>query len=813
MKSTNSITIVPQAAVAVTNPETAAQGQAATCLNLRERERSLQAMGNPVQVATLQPADRLLLVTEQDEYVSLRGEGKIVINGQVLDIAGSQVLRANQVGQFIIVDCATGRIILHRNAAGGYERLNLADAVPQLHLAAVAVTTVSATIHAHTFATPLSQWAHPLPDAEVASLVTLVSQACEGASAAMATQGLLSGPVLARYGLRLFDDSYLWLSAPVLLGAETVATSLRARAMAVTDGGKYVGTSRATLQLLAFRVGISVASGIAAQWQPLIKAVDVLVTDPAATFSASTLDYRMGTSTTSGSRVQSIELGPTPLSAQVVASRLLSATSWHLAASTTSIAALSQGKFVSAQVSVNSTPVLPGVTAYALQGLGSHLPVTASLTLPVAAASAQHLPACSITLGSRLYSGGGSILYSNLWSTLPLFAGTISATPCTVRTLTTLATSQGPLVVSRTERLPFTPSALAPLICSPHEQATMQRIEVTPGGSGSTLVLQADLALCHEQAVAASLNATLQPRPLVAGTVEPDVTTPPIIPAPGLISISKIASPLALEWQFQVTAGQVLALAAAGRPIYNGGFGRYPLYCFTSVGVYALPQSTTGTYGEARLLSRKVINPAVPPADADGSVWFMSAQNQLCRATGAKVEAVLLLKNVTALAWNDVERELAILQEDGSMQLLMPSGRTVSRSLSPAQLWTDGIRSLAVMPGGEVLDLQQEQPAESVTVEWLSDPIELSPAMKAAPTRLQWNLCGTGLDVTLTLRAERGTSCHGFIVSQVHVQGTLGAPLALRLVPQPLRTVRLHLTGTMPSGTLLLPAHLQKLSK
>ena len=798
------MTIAPQATVALTNGEAAAPGQAAVTVNLRERELALQAVGTPVQVASLQAGDRLLAV-DGDRYVALRGTD-IVLGDVVLASAGSKVLGARVVGNFVVVDCELERLWLHRTGTG-YERLNPVDAVPLLHLAAVEVTTVPAQVPACTFGEPKSQWSYPLAQTDIDTLTAQVADACATAAKTMDVQALIGGPVLARYGVRLWDDSYLWLSAPVLVGSEMLTSTLRGRATAVTESGKYVGTTACTLQLPACRVGVSVARGVPQEWQPLVKAVDVLITDPVATFNGSTLDYRVGTSTTSGTRVSSLEMGPLPLASATVAASLLRG-KWHVAASTAHIGALSQGIFDAAEVSVNATQVLPGITAYALRGTGARQAVdAAALTAAQLASARQHVPACSLELGGRLYSGGGRVRLTDPWSALPLMAGTITATGCTVRSLTTVATAEGSVTVERTESLPFTPTAVNALVASPHTGAVSHRIEIT--SAGTTRVIDVPLSLCASQGIAASLEASLQSRALTEGGAAASVDGNALVSAPNLVTISQVANPLAMQWSFLVASGQVLALAAAGRPIYNGGFGRYPLYAFTSAGVYALPQSNTGTYGEARLLSRKVIDPSVLPADGDGSVWFVTALGQLCRATGPRVEAVLRMSGVKELAWNDVERELAILLTDGSMQLLEPSGRSVQLTLQPSQLWADGVHALAVMPIGAVLNLRQEQDTgSSVEMHWLSHPMQLSAAMTAAPTRVQWNLQGSDLDVRLAVRGERGSSCHGFIVSRVHVQGFLGAPVAVRMVPQPLRSLCFEVQGTVPAGTLLLPTNL-----
>ncbi len=77
------------------------------------------------------------------------------------------------------------------------------------------------------------------------------------------------------------------------------------------------------------------------------------------------------------------------------------------------------------------------------------------------------------------------------------------------------------------------------------------------------------------------------------------------------------------------------------------------------------------------------------------------------------------------------------------------------------------------------------------------------------PRRVLWNVDGEGLDLTLRLRGARGVNCHGFEVNSMRVHGALHSPVSLSVVAQPLRTVRLSIDGTAPSGTLILPTHLR----
>ena len=80
-----------------------------------------------------------------------------------------------------------------------------------------------------------------------------------------------------------------------------------------------------------------------------------------------------------------------------------------------------------------------------------------------------------------------------------------------------------------------------------------------------------------------------------------------ILPVDGVVVVSAVGNPLVTQWRATVSGCHILALGAACRPIYSGGFGRYPIYVFTTQGIMALPQSTSGNYGEPRLITETVI--------------------------------------------------------------------------------------------------------------------------------------------------------------------------------------------------------------
>ena len=284
----------------------------------------------------------------------------------------------------------------------------------------------------------------------------------------------------------------------------------------------------------------------------------------------------------------------------------------------------------------------------------------------------------------------------------------------------------------------------------------------------------------------------------------------------GSVAVMAMGNPFVAEAVCPVGADTVLAIASACRPIYSSGFGRYPVYVFTHSALYALPQLTTGTYGEARLLHRGGIDEGGPVVGGDDSVWFVSAADgSLCRVVGTRCTRVLRgLGSGAGLAWNGVEGELVTLSADGIMTVVSAlTGRSWRRSLTAASLYGTGSCAFAVTSGGEILDFGIEDQTAAVPVCYRSHPVELNRGFPCRPVMALWRLVSQQASVRLAVNGERGASCHGFVVGGVSISGNLDAPIAMRLLSPPVRTVRLVLSGTLPSGAMLLPVSLQESHK
>lgn len=407
--------------------------------------------------------------------------------------------------------------------------------------------------------------------------------------------------------------------------------------------------------------------------------------------------------------------------------------------------------------------------------------------------------------GGRLYMGGGGERLKAAWKPSALFAGTYTAQPCTVWLTERLSTECGVATVVSAHSYPFTPSAINPLICAPHSTATAFSIEVST--EQGTTAMESDITPVDDCAFAAAYSPDLQPVALAATTPLHGAEQTAEVSAHGRLTVSHIGQPLVQEFCHTVTGAEILALAATERPIYSGGYGRHPLYVFSSQGIYVVPQSSSGAFGEAKLMSRKVIDAHTWPVSGGGKVWFVSAHSQLCAIEGSKVEVVIQQWHSATLAWNDAEHELWSLQPGGTLHIADADGFFSQLTLALNSLYFSGEAALAVTPDGGVLNICSSVPAEQL-VKYVSHPVGLSPDMRQQVKKIIWKVFGTDQHLRLSLLGERGESLNSFNICSVNAVGDISAPIVLPVISPPARTVRLKVEGTSSSGTIILGADL-----
>ena len=799
MKNTTNekvITIEPKACSTHVDPESSATGEAATAVNLRECEQGLVVAGLPRRIAQLSQGEKLLLV--DGGHIITAANGSIMCDGTVVcSTDGADAISAHKHGHFISIVTTTG--VLHLvQSASGITALRPHDAVPLINLCETEAATATCPLSAYTFSSPLASWQSPLPSEDAACLAKREAQARLSLTSSANAQGRHCGMMLVRYGVRLHDDSYLWLSAPVLLGSGSANGNYRHLAEATTAGNAFAGINASTLSVPTYRIGITVLGGISIEWHGLVKAIDVLATREIMPFDTSSLDYRFV------SRPSQLDFGPLPRSKQAVAELLLRS-DWHIVASTSNLSALSSSEFSAYNAPQSSQTHFPGLHTHALaSSAATSSELTASACAAIVESAARpHVPDCATMANGSLVLAGGMVRNTCPWNPATLFGESVTRGNCSLATTVTLATPQGFATITRTDDLPFVPSAINALVAYPDTRAVRIAFVLTLA-YGSQLTCSTPLVPTPESSLA--ISSALTGLTFTAAEQRYDLTASDFTePAHGTISVCKPGNPFAMSGKRTHIGLTIISASAAERPLYSGGFGRYPLYIFTTSGIYAMPGTTSGGFGEPRVINDAVVSSSTTPCSGNGSVWFIDAFNRLCRLSGIKTEIIAHDIEATALAWDGRHRELAVATPSGSMLTIQPSGRIASRTITPTALIGCNTHAYATTADGAVLDLSAET-TQSVTASYLSQPVAGQPApMGARLTQIIWNVCGTVSNAELSVRGERGLSCHGFLVNTTRVNGTLAASLPIKLISRPLRTFRIAISGTFAPGTLLLP--------
>lgn len=108
----------------------------------------------------------------------------------------------------------------------------------------------------------------------------------------------------------------------------------------------------------------------------------------------------------------------------------------------------------------------------------------------------------------------------------------------------------------------------------------------------------------------------------------PDVTQMPRIHLANRIYTSEVNNPFFFPTTsiYNVGVGHVLRIVSAAKALSEGQFGQFPLYAFTTEGVWALEVSATGTYSFRQPITRDVCINADGITQLDSAVLFPTAR-------------------------------------------------------------------------------------------------------------------------------------------------------------------------------------------
>lgn len=809
-----------------TDNENTPTGSCEELSNIRQDGNALAAIGKCVKAGTIADGERPAALhhtsTGAKHLISIVGnstvkwlgvvnaDGSITTNESTLaSTTDAAIIDMACVGDFMVVSTDSGNIFLKYDPFGNkYTRLDTSDAVPKLILGTSGKHTIGGSIPKYDFDSPLSQWQRPLPATDVEQISALATdtyrQLCQRAE----TEKYMIQPSFARYAVRLWDDSYMWISAPILLGngLQSMATA----ATAATSGSTFTGISQAETKVEAYRPTVVAECGTDAAWDSLIKSIDILITDECRPIDTPALiEYTCSDKTTDGAVSYRIDFGLSTIDTNTALAELLASGQWTVACSIYDLDALRQGIVTASncQQSANATGLPEGTHRYEITG--STAEVVSADEIDRCTSSATLRP-CLTSLckhNRRLFAACNFGTLANPWHPSQFWHGSLSGTPCRIIVETRLKTKAGNACTLWQGTSAFTPESLSPVVSYPDSRATSMTISLLPTNG---TVRQASIKLHNvpSRNMACSAGGSTDPIRLTDTGLD-------ILPVPqytqvienlaGTLLEYEELNPFAIAATHHVCSTPIRAISATSHHT-NNNIGT-PLYAFADDGTYALPYRVASSqFSPAVAISRQAIDPQVRPVSSDTCLYFSTTRGNVCRIDRYRVTEVMHGIAPTQMAWNSAKKELWLLtdKETPLTVLMQPSSTCYHRNDTDfKQLFhLSGTEAYAAAADGSLLDITREDDSTPVNVELLTCPIVISD-MAAIPRSVIWHLFATDAALRLTVYGEHGSSCHGTVLCRISATGSIAAPLPVRLIAPPVRYVRLSVSGTIKPGTII----------
>lgn len=779
--------IVPKGVASRYNAESGERGECSELMNMRERNNALETVGEWNVVGRMKDGTRLMLIDRRKEgnfYISCmgadlylcgykNGEGFIEKNTLICSFE-SDVQWLQSVGRFVVVCTAQGFRYL-RYVQDGYVRLDVTEMMPQLLFSAVNTTEVAEVIEGSSLVAEYSEWKR-LTDKDFNQLNKKVQSALNSLSERAKQSGAYMQPVAVRYAVRLWDGTYAWMSAPVIVGNGVQLSSTIS--VQVDSGVSSYADSELSGNI--YNIGATVIKPPSQDWQPLIKSVDILVSEEMSPFMNGELKCRCESS---GS-VRYLSFGLREKDNRISTAALINPAKWRVLDCITDMNDLIEGKRNTVlRNDLYSETIEQNAVSQLVKNINHD--VTANT---------------GISLRGKLYSGGNIHRMRNMWSSVQYWSGNVIGQPCKVMVTAQLRTERGTAIKVNNEDYDYTPQGLNALICYPDSRAKELTVKVLSGGSITEW--SGKLTGCDEQGHAYFLNSEIKETELSAGYSFYALTEQNVDEWNGSeMTVSMIENPFVIEQRRCVGQGEVKCLATVSKSIYSSVFGRYPVYVFTSEGIYAMSYKEKGDYNDVQLIDRRLLDSSNAVAMSSDKVFFVSEWGELCSISGKEVEKLRAMKDVKQMVWVKSQNELLLLHGNSQVTLWMENGRTYRRGSAVKMVYGDYHDAYAC--DENMSDLNDE--CKSVmTVAFETYPVVPADDEMVAPVFIDVNASGEFVALgLLDLIGSDGVECTQSSVSSIAMSGYYCHPISKRVYMRPCRLLKLKFSGKTIGGTLI----------
>lgn len=789
------------------NNECGVVGEAQESINLREIDDSLISIGQSPTLFTLPEGARLLFndIRDKKEYFiissglslrlyALRQNNEITILDQEICQLPGYAQKVINSGNFLMIYTNMGKVMLHYRGEY-YERLDINNAIPKIVLSQGETVVAAEKLQSYQFKGTYTHWEAPLDDMDIKEIRKSMFTAYNAMCVTAKNKGRFVQPIMARYMVRMWDNSILFASAPVIVGNGMQGIEEIKREVTVS-GSNFSTLSEGELALNSFGIAMTAIKGIGLEYDGLIKAIEVYYAEAPDPIIPESMFYKCETTQT-GTRkyYMTANLGHEAL--PTFGEELANCDNWKLIARITDLEILNlniiRGAGIEKCMDNGGGTLNKNRFICYEKGLYCENIKAERLTSIITNISKNIIPNTVINHAGKVYCGGGKNILENKWDPLSSFIPEFEEMVANYYVALKLKTENGERKIVTTYRAEDSCTAFSPLLSFPFPNAVEAQIMMLR--DGKTHVLNLELKCSNNEEFSYYVAPDLLPLHM-----DIDEEASYIIPAEfntiedsdNALRTFVAGNPFAMESLQQIGDGRINGIAFALRPVTTNIFGRFPLYIFTSKGIFAV--STEKSANIPRCIDTKCVETQDMLVNTSYGVMFAS-NNNLYVLDGAKCKSLAQNVEIECLRWNEKIEELWSIAENGDVKVFNTVGRYFARSGNLVKFINNLI---AVSPQREVFDFDIEENMP-LSVNYLSQPFSCNKMIK----EISWNLFGTNMDLRLTLYGNNGSNCHGDTISRITVSGNLNAPLTIPLHSSYYRTLRIEITGTINHDTLL----------
>lgn len=769
------------------------------CRNLRpvatDCGTSLSPVGNPDVVASI-PSSATLLITYRHSdgcrtlfYADGSRLLALVGDDDPIEIATlpSAPLCAAAGRDCIAISTHLGSYFVNYED-GAWMPTGLIAGIPHIFFTATELREFSASTDALTLSGSYSRWSGALDSADremiTADLLSLYSQVAADANAA----GYFIQPVVVRY--RLFDaeGAVLYTSSPVMVSPDGFQ-AIDPITAEVTDRAVIEPYS---LSVRGYRLRLSVDSLLESEWASRVASMQISISPQlhAVDYSAAA-DYRL----------QAATAGDTIL-------LYLPGTSQGLISS-----ADSRRDMVRAAVEHIDTEPRRIVVAYpfvgGINGVEPIRPISslsprqdAAQLRKALAAAPEVVPVPPLFSFRQAHAVGDMLIYGDILmhrrSPHPLseFTASYESAPWRGCVAVTMADGSEQVVWSG-QALDYAPLSLSPLLTYPSADARSLYVSILYA-DGTHRVATFPLTPSSVADMACYIDPTLAPieLPISQESYYVPAATAAAKVYRGRVMAASITTPVIPFASIDATPGTVTAITSAVRSSSSWDFGRAHLYLFSTAGIYSLAVTRARALASCQLLDRRpVLSSQAVTSTPDGVIVI--AGSDLVRVSASRVATLLRGVDYHAVCYNSAFDELLCIPSDGSLLVRrLDTDYCYRRSIVPLRFYDDA-KAHCLTADGSLLDMSTEQPAATVDIAWSHRRcLASSPRRVGRVVLASWRLYGTGVDLRLSLRGDRGGNT-SLALATLDVAGEVNASVPARVIAPP----RSHITATI-AGTV-----------